>query len=160
MIKSISILLVASLILTGCGRLAESRLNPFNWFGRDRAVEAVAPVETSDPRPVVDQVIGLSIDPSPGGAIVRAVGLPATQGHFAAALVPEDSLPGILVFTFRLVPPVGPTRVSTQRSREVVAGTFLTDQALSGVRRNPRSGRTGIAIRPALGLLLELYQPH
>ena len=134
--KSISLLLVASLVLAACG-FRDSRVNPLNWFGGDRETRDVAPAtEASDPRPVVDQVIQLSVDEAPGGAVVRAVGLPATQGHWAAALVPEarQTLPGVLTFTFRIVPPASATRISTQQSREVVAATFLSDQSLAGVR--------------------------
>ncbi len=137
MIRSFAFLVVAVAMVSACGRVAESRFNPLNWFGGDRETRDVAPAtEASDPRPVVDQVIQLSVDEAPGGAVVRAVGLPATQGHWAAALVPEarQTLPGVLTFTFRIVPPASATRISTQQSREVVAATFLSDQSLAGVR--------------------------
>ena len=120
----------------GCGRIADSRLNPFNWFGRDRAIETTAPeVRVAvDPRPLVDQVVSVSIEQAPGGAILRAMGLPPTQGHWGAALVRSDSQPGVLVYQFRLVPPRTRTRVSTPQSRQVIVAAFLTDQTLAGVR--------------------------
>ncbi len=120
----------------GCGRIAESRFNPFNWFGRDRAVDQLVPAAQIDidPRPLVSQVQSVSIERAPGGAVLRAVGLPPTQGYWAAALLPDNSQPGVLIFQFRLQPPREPTRVSTPRSREVVVAEFLTDQELQGVR--------------------------
>ncbi len=120
----------------GCGRIAESRLNPFNWFGGDREIQTTAPeVRVAvDPRPLVDQVVSVSIEQAPGGAILRAIGLPPTQGHWGAALVPDNARPGILVYQFRLVPPPTRTRVSTPQSRQVIVAAFVSDQTLAGIR--------------------------
>lgn len=85
--------------------------------------------------PLAPQVISVSVDRTPGGVILNTVGLPPRQGYWEAELVPTPSEDArILAFEFRLRPPLEPTRVSTQRSREVVAGIFLTDQTLAGVR--------------------------
>lgn len=123
-------------LASGCGRFAESRFNPFNWFGGDEETE-VREVEVAtvrDPRPLVAEVSRISIEPAPGGAILRAVGLPATQGHYDGALIEAPTAPGALAFQFRLMPPPVATRVSTVRSREVVVALFLSDQTLQGVR--------------------------
>lgn len=123
--------------LTGCARVAESRLNPFNWFGgsETETTTAAAVVET-DPRPRVAQVTSLTIEPTPTGAIVRATGLPPTQGWFAAALVPETDEPvnGEMVYVFRAVPPEAPRRVSTVQSRELSVARSLSQQALAQTR--------------------------
>ena len=121
-------------VLGGCSRISESRLNPFNWFGRDRAVEVQAVETITDPRPLVSQVTNVSIERAPGGAILRAVGLPPRQGYWSPALIESGRGNGVVAFHFRLAEPPAPTRVSTQVSREVVVATYLTDQELAGVR--------------------------
>ncbi len=140
-------------MLSGCAGIAESRFNPFNWFAGGEEVETLVPLDArpADPRPLVDQVTELVIERAPGGAIVRARGLPPTQGHYDGALVRETRdgpRDGVLTYQFRIVPPPEPQRVSTPRSREVVVGLFLSDQTLQGVReirveaaRNARSAR-------------------
>mgnify|MGYP000126737599 CR=1 FL=1 len=128
-------LLVVVLGLTGCA----SRLNPMNWFGRDRE-ERVQISETIaapvDDRQLVTEVLSLSVDPLPGGAIVRAMGLPPRQGYWEADLVEVGREDGEIVFEFRVYRPVDAnTRVGTQRSREILAGTSLTTQDLAGIRQ-------------------------
>ena len=135
-------LVLAALILASvasCARISESRLNPFNWFGRDRGVETAEPIEIEtvrDPRPLVEEVVSVSLDRAPGGAILRAVGVPATQGHWAAELVLDDvrSTPDRLIYQFRAAPPLDPAPVSTDASRQVVVATFLTDGRLARIR--------------------------
>lgn len=131
----------AAMLLAGC----ESRYNPANWFGRDEpppVTEEAEEVVRRDPRPSIDQVISLRSERVPGGALVTAVGLPPTQGWFAAALIPEATdiadrpVPenGVLSFRFVVVPPQTPQQAGTQASREVTVGTFLPDSRLAGVR--------------------------
>ncbi|MEM9975308.1 MAG: hypothetical protein AAF771_14110 [Pseudomonadota bacterium] len=142
-LRKFGCLILALVVLSGCARVAESRLNPFNWFGRGDAEVTVTRVEViEDPRPLVAEVSGVSIDRVPGGAILRAVGLPPTQGYFAGALVAEAAGPGILSYTFRAVPPDEASRVSTVPSREVVVALFLSDQTLAGVRQIQVVGAT------------------
>lgn len=148
-----SIALLGSLVATmGCSTIAESRFNPFNWFGRSQSVEAAAPAEVVDPRPLVDEVTRLSVDPTPGGAILRATGLPPTQGYYDGALVSvSDGVPvdGVLEYNFRAFPPPEAARVSTAQSREIVVGLYLTRQELTGVRqiRINGAGNTRVASR-------------
>lgn len=127
-----------TLLLAGCGRVRESRFNPFNWFGRsEEETGSVTPVrEVRDPRPLVDQITALSVEPTPTGAIVRATGLPPMQGWHSAALVAQSDGPvgGEMVFFFRAVPPDGATRVSTVQSRELTAARRLTAQQLAVTR--------------------------
>lgn len=128
-------LLVVALALPACGGFRDSRLNPLNWFGRSQPMQTAAvvlPGTPADPRPLVAQVLSMSVEPLPGGAIVKATGLPPTQGHWAAELVAlplEDG--GRQVYEFRLAPPPDPTRASTQFSREVTAAVYLSDIKLA-----------------------------
>lgn len=124
--------------VAGCARLSESRLNPFNWFGRAEKTTVVTTAPNADPRPLVPQVIELRVEPVPGGAIVRATGLPSRQGYYDGALLPvgrEVAANGVLNYEFRASAPPDPTRVSTQQSREIVVGRFVSAQALEGVRQ-------------------------
>lgn len=135
MTKRIALLLTILVTLASCGRIAESRLNPFNWFGGDRASAAATQVVVQeDPRPLVSQVISVSIDQSPGGAVLRAVGLPPRQGFWEPALLGPRREGDILIYQFRAQEPEAPTRVSTQPSRELVVGAFISQQTLAGVR--------------------------
>ena len=136
--------------LSGCGGLRQSKLNPFNWFGRSEPRETIVlPGEATDPRPLVAAVLSLSVEPMPGGAIVRARGETPTQGWWNAELVPQDlDDKGVLVYEFRLLPPAGRPDVNTQQSREIDVAIYLSDTKLEPVReivvqgaRNARSAR-------------------
>lgn len=128
---------VLTMGLSGCARVSESRLNPFNWFGsaEDEPV-AAASLEDDDPRPRVAQITSLRIDETPTGAIIRATGLPPTQGYFDAQLIPQtdDPVNGELVLVFRADVPIGEPRVSTVQSRELVAARAISVQDLAALR--------------------------
>ncbi len=128
--------LVATLVVAGCG----TRLNPMNWFGSSEETIAAAPDEfVIDPRGLVTQVTSLRVERMQGGAIIHAIGLPPTQGYWDAELVPlNNEAPDdnrTLTYEFRLADPAYPRPVSTERSREVVVGHFISDFGLRGVRR-------------------------
>jgi hypothetical protein len=130
--------LVSLLTVSGCTRVSDSRLNPFNWFGGETTEDTVAPapVEPTDPRPRVQQITALVIERTPTGAIVRATGVPATQGWHGAALVPASETPrnGEMVYVFRAFPPDTRQPVSTVRSREITAARSLSVQELANIR--------------------------
>lgn len=152
---SVAAALAIATLVAGC----DSNLNPVNWFNRDGAppvTEAAEGETRGDPRPTVDQVVSVTTDRVPGGVLVTAVGLPPTQGWFAADLVPQltdisdRAVPenGVITFRFAVVPPRTPQPVGTQASRELTAGTTLTDSQIAGVRsivvlgeRSQRSAR-------------------
>lgn len=129
------------LVLGAC----QSRLNPFNWFGRSAPVEKVVLTEGEavDPRLLVDEVLSLDIESFPGGAIIRAEGRNPTQGYWDAELVarPVDEN-GVLVFDFRVFPPVTDQPASTVVSREVVVATFVSDIRLAQVASIVVQGET------------------
>lgn len=138
MSRRLMVLMVALLATAGCSAVSGSRLNPFNWFGRSEevAVSDAAPAHLADPRPLIDQVTALTVDPTPGGAILRATGLPPTQGYYDAALVSvsdDEPVDGVLEYRFVAFPPATPARVSTPQSREIVVGRVLSRQDLAGV---------------------------
>lgn len=131
--------LSVALLLGACGAVRDSRLNPFNWFGGSEETTTDATVVTApeDRRPLADQIVDMAVEPIPGGAIVRATALPATQGHWNAELVKDEaaSTPEALVYRFILLPPLTPKRVSTPQSREVTAAVSLSNIRLQGVRQ-------------------------
>jgi hypothetical protein len=138
--------LACTLILAGCGGFRESRLNPFNWFGRSRAVEApvVDTTVAQDGRQLVADVIEMQVDPLPGGAIVRAEGRAPTQGYWDAELVLRegpDADPANPVYDFRIFPPVTPAATSTPQSRQVAVALYLSDVQLARI--------TGITVQGA-----------
>jgi hypothetical protein len=152
--------LAALTLLGACGAVRESRLNPFNWFGRSEAREpTLAPAQgygpaVTDDRALVDQVTLLAIERIPGGAILRAAGLPPTQGWWDAELVAEEDAdgtapePGVLAFRFVVAAPRSPQPASTPVSREVTVATYLSDIRLRDIRQIVvRGGRNERVIR-------------
>jgi hypothetical protein len=145
--------LALTLTLSACGAIRESRFNPFNWFGRSeasRVQEAQRFERPADPRALVDQVTAMTVEQVPGGAIVRATGLPPTQGFWDAELVKVDQVietrgsdgtvtrvidRSVLVYDFRIAPPPYAARQGTPPSREVEVATFVTSNALAEVSR-------------------------
>ena len=136
----ITVALVATLALAGCGGLRESRLNPFNWFKSQRSGPPADDLtaQNADPRPLIDQVTRLEVRATPTGAIVAAAGLPPTQGWWDAELVAENDgkpVDGVLTYRFVVMQPPYAARVSTPQSREVTAGAALSTFDLAEVRR-------------------------
>lgn len=130
---------LALLALAGCGAVGS-----VFGFGNDRNEPRGGPTEASSEAqlPLIDQVLSLTVDPTPGGVIVSAVGLPSTQGFWEADLVPIASDdPSVLVLDFYVEPPLTPSRVGTQPSREVLAGAFFSTQDLIGIRTIAVQGR-------------------
>lgn len=133
--------------LTGCARLADSRMNPLNWFGSSRPAVAT---NTAEQRPlvpanrVVDVVDGremiatlnsLQVDRAPAGAIIRATGLAPRQGYYNAQLVNAGVENGTLVLQFRAQAPAGFEPEGTPESREITAAYAIDTNSLAGIRR-------------------------
>ncbi len=141
MIRRAATVLMICATLAACGGSGGS-FNPFNWFrpaqpdAQNQAVLREAGATSTERRPLVDQVVSLRIEQTPGGAIVHATGLPPTQGWHTAELVARNDgrpVDGVLTFEFRIIPPFGFERVINQQSREVIVAAYLSDIALSGV---------------------------
>lgn len=139
MTRTIAALLVVAVAVTGCGRIRDSKLNPFNWFGgsKEETVQVVDGVP-QDPRPLVQEVTRLEVARQPGGAIVTAAGVPPTQGWWDATLVPEGdgaAKDGVLTYRFVVKAPLELRRTSTPQSREVTAAVYLSDIRLQDVTK-------------------------
>ena len=136
--------LCLSALVAGCGGFGDSRLNPANWFGRSAPRETIIlPADVPDARPLVETVLSLSVEPMPGGAIVRARGQTQTQGWWQAELVPleiDDS--SALVYEFRILPPLGTPAVNIPRSRQVDVAIFVSDMKLTSVSEIVVQGAT------------------
>lgn len=133
----LTLALIAATALASCGAWRESRVNPRNWFGRAHEVQAVAPDPALDKqgRPLVQSVLSMTVEHYPGGAIVRATGLPPSQGWWDAELVaqPVDDK-GTLVLEFRVFPPVAAWPAGTPPSRQITVAIALSDIKLEPVR--------------------------
>lgn len=128
--------LILAVSLGGCAAVRTSKLNPFNWFHPAVATATgplyVAPI---DARPLVAQVLTMKVEPFPGGAIIRATGLPPTQGYWKAdlVLIATDD-PSALIYQFRIFPPIDPKPTGAPVTREVTVATSLSDIRLAEVR--------------------------
>ncbi|WP_375281796.1 hypothetical protein [Pseudooctadecabacter sp.] len=133
--------------LTGCARIADSRLNPLNWFGA--STSAPAAPQTSEVRPLVPEgrttvvidnrqlvtsVSTLVVDRTTTGAIVRAAGVAPTQGFFNAELVPVGIENGVLTLDFRAMAPTGFAATGSARSRTITAAYIMEMSEVSAVR--------------------------
>jgi hypothetical protein len=125
----------ATLVLGACGSIGSSRLNPFNWFGSSQEVVLPSLIleAPADPRSLVASVTELTLERLQGGVIVRATGLPQTQGFWDAELVALPAEGGRLVYDFRVFPPTEVSDASTPQSREITVAAFLTNFQLEGI---------------------------
>lgn len=107
------------------------------WGSKDSQLDAAAnPAQIVDSRPVVQRVTSLEIEPIQEGVIIRATGLPPTQGWWNGELAPENlgqPKDGVMSYRFVLFPPENATRASTPQSREVTVAIFLSKIKLADV---------------------------
>lgn len=127
--------LVAVGLTAGCDGL--SGLNPMNLFGPSEDVEMLTPLEAQqfrrDPRPLMDQITDLVIEPSPGGALVRVSGISPTTGFYGGDLLEVNGgepVGGILTFRFVAAPPPANRAVAPGRTQQVVVAKFVSDAVL------------------------------
>lgn len=160
--KTLALILISTLVVGGCGAVRDSRLNPFNWFGR---AQSGAPVDAASTNPLlpqrsgtsllrrnqpytgqpVEQITGLTIERMPGGAILRITAVAARQGSYEVRVSPdivgstgpEDEdivVDGVLSYTLLAETPRRATPVGTAPSRSINAARFVTDDVLAQVR--------------------------
>ena len=146
MLRSVTVVLCVGLMLSGCARLSNSRLNPLNWFGPSAPVANITadgelrPLVTAgqanviDNRVLIDQITDLQIEPTSSGAILRATGLAATQGFYNAELVLAQSDNGAVTYDFRVAAPAGFEAIGTEASRRVTVALELSNAELAGIR--------------------------
>lgn len=157
---SVLILLTSTLALSAC----QSRVNPVNWFGKDRADAVITesnpliPDQTEEGRSFFAQeqavafvglpiakVSNLEVHSVTEGQLVVAVGVSSVHGTHDARLVPRGRPEnGILTLDFMAVPPAEPITGGSDLTREITAASVLTDQQMAGVRtiRVAASGNT------------------
>ncbi len=151
----VTVLLISSIVLAGCSRLRDSRLNPGNWFGGSRS-EPVATASASNANPLipretrirrrdrreiytgtpVDQVTKITVEPTTSGAIVSVTGVSLQQGAYDVRLrADNDGEPVDGVLTYRLLA-VQPTNTpqGQPRQRTVHAGRFVSNNDLDQTR--------------------------
>ncbi|NKB29642.1 MAG: hypothetical protein GKR99_19625 [Rhodobacteraceae bacterium] len=147
--------LVGAMTVTGCsGGL--SALNPMNMFKTSEDVEMLTPLEARDrrrdPRPLMEQVTTLEIEPSPGGALIRVSGSAPTTGYYGVDLLEvNEGVPvgGILTYHFVAAPPPRDRAVTPGgQTLQVTAAKFVSEQVLAETReilvvaeRNARSAK-------------------
>ena len=142
---SLPLILCAVIAVTGCARVADSRMNPLNWFGKSTSAPLTASGEIRplvptnratravDDRGAIQSVTGLAIEKTPNGAIVRATGIASTQGQFNAQLVPVSNEGAVLTLAFR-IEGVANAGTNSAFSRQVTVARVLTLADLAGVR--------------------------
>ena len=119
-------LLIASLAVSGCGRISESRINPRNWFGHsreDRRPDLGPTSNVIDNRALVPAVTAMTIEATSSGAIVRAEAVMPSAGWWDPALVPENfgrPQGGVLTFRFVAAAPRAPVAEQNPAARTIV----------------------------------------
>lgn len=149
--RSVSVLILATLVLTSCGTVRDSRLNPFNWFGRATSEPVSASGEVNPLIPArrasifrkeqdssykgwqIGQVTNLEIERRPGGAVIRATGVADELGPFEVRLVKDEaaSTEGTLTYAMRALQPRGGQGQPTART--VTVAIWVTDNDLAGI---------------------------
>ncbi len=152
MVKALSVLLMSALVLTSCGTIRDSRLNPFNWFGRSTS----EPVVSEEVNPLiprrrasifraseeevylgrpVGEISQLVVERRPGGAIIRVTGIADRAGPFEVRMIKDEdaSTGGVLAYTLNALQSSGP-RGTGPRARTVTAAVFVSDSDLLGIR--------------------------
>ncbi|WP_010140368.1 hypothetical protein [Oceanicola sp. S124] len=149
--KFLPVLLIAAIGLSGCGYVRDSRLNPFNWFGRAEARPLSAEEAAQERNPLIPErsafankpdtdrrgrIAGLEnlvVERIPGGAILRVTGISSSVGAFDVALRELPGEPGVaryeMVSYLPEVPADGPIQ-----TRRYTAATRLSDTALAQVQ--------------------------
>lgn len=154
--------LVCAVALGGCARLADSRLNPVNWFasGGGAAVasdpaerRALVPADavrvSVDARLPVTELLSASLDRTSGGAILRATGRTDSPGWFNAELVLVNVEGRTATYAFRADPPRTGRVAGGAGARLITAAKELTVGELSGLAAIRVQGATGSrTIRP------------
>lgn len=120
--------LIVTVALAGCGgpKFRKGSLEPEGGY----------PPSISDERPLVAQVTALDVEPTAGGIIIRATGLPPTQGYWQPGLLnvtDENSPKGTLVYEFRAWPPMAPAPVGGEGSRRLETAAYASNVELQGI---------------------------
>ena len=86
-------------------------------------------------RPLAFQVTDLSVERSAVGIIITAIGVMPTQGWYEGTLVRvEKDNTSEAIYEFHATKPLGSPPIGTVRSREIIAGSFLSSDEAAGLR--------------------------
>ncbi|KMK67248.1 hypothetical protein [Puniceibacterium sp. IMCC21224] len=164
MVKPLLALTISALVLGSCGTVRESRVNPFNWFGRGQSEPVSANADSGNPliparsrsllnlkdneeveyagQPIAE-VSELLIERRPGGAIIRATGVASQVGPFDVRLipVPDETDLTTLSYSLRALQQPGP-RSTGPGARSVIVAIWLTDQEMAGITAIRVSGQS------------------
>lgn len=148
--RQIALLGLTASLLAGCSTIADSAVNPLNWFGSSgsptTAAAATGPlVPPGALAPAADRrvpmaVTGVEVARTDSGALIRAGGVAPGAGYFNAQLVRVGIDNGIMVL--RLVAEA-PATAALAGDRSVTAATTLNNATLSGLRGVRVEGATG-----------------
>lgn len=150
--KVVAILVISSIVLSGCSRLRDSRLNPGNWFGGGRTAP-VAGTTGAEANPLipkttrirrkdrkqiyrgtpVDQVTSVIVEPTTAGAIIRVTGVSLQQGAFDVRLIADNKgepANGGLTYRLMALQPTD-TPQGQVRQRTLHAGQFVSNHDLA-----------------------------
>ena len=142
--RLMTLTLCAALATTGCARIADSRLNPLNWFNRVTETRAPAVqrplllpgegVQIIEARPLIAEITELRIERASEGAIVRATGLAHATGAFNAQLTREGVENGVLVYGFRAEYAPNSQVAAPSNLRQITAAATLDAGDLAQIR--------------------------
>ncbi|WP_292293194.1 hypothetical protein [Marivita sp.] len=162
--KPVTLLILATVALTGCAAINESRFNPLNWFGSSQPDPAAMDVANAEVNPLIPQrrisifrssqpeafqgqpvaeITELLVERRPGGAIIRATGQASRAGPFDVRLIADTTGedPSALVLDLKALQSLGPRNVGP-RARQVTVARWITDQDLRGIRAITVRGAT------------------
>lgn len=147
--KILLALVVTSMTVSACGAVRDSRINPFNWFGKSRA--AAMPAENANPlipqrrgsilgnreTPYqgvrIGQITDVKVERVGDGAIIRVHGVAQRVDAYNLKLIArETKTPSVVEFELLAEFPAGSQTVAG--TRPVVAARHLSTQDLEGVR--------------------------
>ena len=145
--RQISLLCLSAGLVAGCAQIAESPVNPLNWFGSSAPAAVptgplVPPGALSAPvdARVAVAVTGVEVARTASGALVRATGTAPGPGYFNAQLARSGTDGGILVLRFVAEAPPAPQAGGT---RTITAATMVTNATLAGLSGVRVEGATG-----------------
>ena len=153
--RAVGVLILSALVLTSCGTVRDSRLNPFNWFGRGSSERVVSSTDAAAVNPLIPrgrasvfrteedttyrgaligEVSELLIERRPGGAIVRATGIADRQGPWEVRLVKDEAAAEADTLTYDMRAYEQARPVGAEPSRTVTTALWLSDNDLLGIR--------------------------
>lgn len=125
-------------LLSSCSGIGSvSSLNPFRRSPQPEEALITA-TRAPDGRELIATVAELRAEPTRNGVILRAHGKTDVQGYYDVELSETNNgLPdatGTLTFELRGKPPQFPLAANTDRSRDIVAGVFISQITLKSVK--------------------------